>query len=490
VSTAPSPLGEARAGVHWDRCAQVAFVALVLLGADLRVWLCFHDDGIYWPDEIYQSLEPAHRLVFGYGLIPWEFIDGARNWAFPALVAALLKVASLVAFDHPRGYLAIVRLAFSALGMATAWGTWRLARSYGSGQMGAALGAVLFSLAAPAIYFAPRALSETASAAAVLFGLAWALRPNASARENVLGASLVGLSVLLRIQNGIFCVGLLGTLLARRRWRQSATCALVLVIWAAIYGAIDRLTWGDWFHAAITYLRFTLIEGKSSQWGTSGPTYYLRVLWTSMPLVASLALPLALAAARRATGLFATALAYLLLHSLVAHKEYRFMLPFLPVWFALAGIGYDVVASSLSRAAGKWLAAGVAGCAAVAATQFHRLTFGDLGQYENDRPQVSAYDDFGPLNRLLLSAHDQKDLCGLMIEAAHLAWTGGATYLHRNVPIYSRGSWREAAHFNYVIAFGPLPNAGRVVASEAGLVLVRLPRDSCVADPQYPWRLP
>ena len=39
------------------------------------------DDGIYWPDEIHQSLEPAHRLVFGYGLIAWEFSDGARNWA-------------------------------------------------------------------------------------------------------------------------------------------------------------------------------------------------------------------------------------------------------------------------------------------------------------------------------------------------------------------------------------------------------------------------
>ena len=31
----------------------------------------------------YQSLEPAHRLVFGYGMLAWEFIEGARNWALP-----------------------------------------------------------------------------------------------------------------------------------------------------------------------------------------------------------------------------------------------------------------------------------------------------------------------------------------------------------------------------------------------------------------------
>src|SRR5262250_3404042 len=72
-------------------------LGLALLAASLcagfafRAWLSFHDDGIYWPDEIYQSLEPAHRLVFGYGLIPWEFVQGARSWALPGLVAGLLK---------------------------------------------------------------------------------------------------------------------------------------------------------------------------------------------------------------------------------------------------------------------------------------------------------------------------------------------------------------------------------------------------------------
>ena len=70
--------------VWWTRLADrrigLALLAAVLaIGAALRVWLSFHDDGIYWPDEIYGSLEPAHRLVFGPGLISWEFIEGARS---------------------------------------------------------------------------------------------------------------------------------------------------------------------------------------------------------------------------------------------------------------------------------------------------------------------------------------------------------------------------------------------------------------------------
>ncbi|HEX8822710.1 MAG TPA: hypothetical protein VF794_22475, partial [Archangium sp.] len=64
--------------------ARAVLVLALGVGAALRVWTALTDDGIYWPDEVFQSLEPAHRLVFGYGLKAWEFIEGARNWALPA----------------------------------------------------------------------------------------------------------------------------------------------------------------------------------------------------------------------------------------------------------------------------------------------------------------------------------------------------------------------------------------------------------------------
>src|SRR5438445_9338091 len=119
--------------------------ASLFLGAAIRVWLSFNDDGIYWPDEIYQSLEPAHRLVFGYGIVPWEFIDGARNWAFPAFVAGLFQVGRLFG-DDPRGYLGLTRLAFSAIGIATAVGSYRLARVHGARALPAPCGAAVIAL--------------------------------------------------------------------------------------------------------------------------------------------------------------------------------------------------------------------------------------------------------------------------------------------------------------------------------------------------------
>lgn len=483
--TQPPPSGGAL-----DRPSTVALGASFALGASLRAWLCVFDDGIYWPDEIFQSLEPAHRLVFGYGLIPWEFREGARNWTFPALVAAALRLVTWIVGESPRHYLIAMRLVFAALSMLTAWGVYRLGRTLGASPVGAALGGALFALAPPAIYFAPRALSESGSAVAMVFGLAIALRAGAPRRAVALGASLLGLAVLIRIQNGIFCAALIAILLARRRWREAALAAAVLAGWAFLYGLIDRLTWGEWFHAAIAYLRANIVENKGAQWGVSESTYYLRVLWTSTPLIASLALPLALAAGRRATGLLLTVAVDLVLLSRVGHKEYRFALPLLPLWFALAGVGYSVLAARLERFSvdPRWAAGTIALCAALAGVRFHELTFGDLGQYEDLKPTASAYDDFGALNRLLLVAHERRDICGLLMDASHLAWTGGYTYLHRHVPVYSRGDWRDALHFNYVLTYGR-PANGRVVASEGPLALVNL-GPSCQPDPGYNWWLP
>ncbi len=468
----------------------IAAVSLFAGGA-LRAWLSFHDDGIYWPDEIYQSLEPAHRLVFGYGLIAWEFVQGARTWALPGLLAGLLKLCVWFRASEPRQYLYVVRLFFSAVGVATAYASYRLARAYRASTIAAASGAAIFALVAPAIYFGPRAMSETASALPIALGLLLALAPQSSRASNALGASLLGAAVLLRLQNGIFCLALLGILAARRNWRLLSEAAVVLGIWAALFGALDKLTWGDWFHSVAVYLRANVLEHKSEVWGTSPAGYYLQVLWRSMAAPSLCIAVLGAIAGARAPGLLLAAVAFLLIHSLVPHKELRFILPALPVLCALAGIGIGVIQCHLRRTVPLLAVAVVLIASATSAVAFHRLTFRDLGQYENLKPGASAYDDFGSVNRLLLAAHERPDLCGLKIEAVHLAWTGGFTYLHRLVPLYSHlGPPRQSGFYNYVITWAEHVPAEQLAAADGSLALQRLPRSGCIKDGSYQWLLP
>jgi len=470
------------------RLAWWLLLAALAAGAALRGWLALTDAGIAWPDEIYQSLEPAHRLVWGRGWVAHEYRDGLRSWALPGLVAGLLEVFRALGLSRPAAYVPAAKLVFAAVGVVTAWATARLARRMGAGPLESAAAGALWALAAPAIYFAPRGLSEPLSALPVTLGLAWALPANASRRDRVVGASLLGVAVLLRLQDALVCVTLVGAWLARRRWREAAEVTVVLLAWALVLGLLDRLTWGGWFHSALAYWRYNWVQGRGELFGTSPPSYYLRVLWTSMPLVTALLVPTVLLGALRAPALAATVAVFLGVHSAIPHKELRFILPVLPAAMALAGVGLGWAASRVDRR----IPVGLALLAAVvSAARFHTLTFGDLGAYEGQRDRVSAYDDFGPVNRLLLVASELPALCGLKVEATHIAWTGGYTYFHRDAPMYShQGPPRSSRHYDVVLtaAYAVPPQA--VIARDGPLVLARLFDGPCVPDPSYRPDLP
>jgi len=326
-----------------------------------------------------------------------------------------------------------------------------------------------------------------------VLGLGLALAPGASRRALVGGASLLGLAVMLRLQCGVFCAGLVVLLAARRQWRAAGLALGVLAVWAGLFGLLDRLTWGGWFHSARVYLEFNLINEGGREWGVAPFTYYLSVLRSSMPGISLLVGALGLLALWRAWGLAALIVTFFVLHANQPHKELRFLVPLLPLLAALAAVGLDV---ALSRLRSFPLRAGVAlavvAVAGVSAGLSRRLTFGEIGQYLEERPQDSAYDDSGPINRLLMVAGQREDVCGLKIEGpVHMAWTGGYSYFHRRVPLYWYASPdRNSGLFNYVITLPHWSVGGEVVAQDKNYRLMRLPRPGCVPNPGYSWRLP
>jgi len=463
-------------------------LAALAAGAALRSWLALTDQGIAWPDEIYQSLEPAHRLVWGRGWVPLEFREGLRTWALPGLVAGVLELFRGAGLSRPALYVPAAKLVFALVGVLTAWATARLARRMGAAPLESAAAGALWALAAPAIYFAPRGLSEPLSALPVTLGLAWALPRDASGRARVLGASLLGFAVLLRLQDSLLCAALVGAWLARRRWREAAEVTAVLLGWALLLGLLDRLTWGSWFHSPVAYWRYNWVQGRGALFGASPPGYYLRALWTSMAVVSAVLVPAVLLGARRAPALAAAVLVFLAVHSAIPHKELRFILPVLPAAMALAGVGLTAAGTRVDRR----FPVGLALLAAVVSgARFHTLTFGQLGAYDGQRDAVSAYDDFGPVNRLLLVASELPALCGLKVEATHIAWAGGYTYFHRDAPMYSHlGPPRGARHYNVVLTVPSAVPPQTVVARDGPVVLARLFDGPCLPDPAYRSDLP
>lgn len=55
---------------------------------------------VHVPDEYWQSLEVAHRLAFGYGYLTWEWIAKVRSYMYPFFISIVYKILSAMSLDY------------------------------------------------------------------------------------------------------------------------------------------------------------------------------------------------------------------------------------------------------------------------------------------------------------------------------------------------------------------------------------------------------
>jgi phosphatidylinositol glycan class B len=96
--------------------------ALLLLAAAIRLPLAFWPNVLH-PDEIFQCLEPAWRMLGHDGIVSWEWRYGMRGWLLPSLMAGPVGLGDwgapggTGAFVVPRLVAALVSLSI----VASAW---------------------------------------------------------------------------------------------------------------------------------------------------------------------------------------------------------------------------------------------------------------------------------------------------------------------------------------------------------------------------------
>ncbi len=67
------------------RTERMWFWAIMAAAVVLRI-SAFNSYSAHAPDELIQYLEQAHRIVFGYGVVPWEFREFIRSWLIPLML--------------------------------------------------------------------------------------------------------------------------------------------------------------------------------------------------------------------------------------------------------------------------------------------------------------------------------------------------------------------------------------------------------------------
>jgi GPI mannosyltransferase 3 len=75
---------------------------LTYLALALRIGIALCTRGFFQPDEYFQSLEPAHHLVFGYGQLTWEWRSSLpiRSIIYPGLNTLAYLPLRLIGLDR------------------------------------------------------------------------------------------------------------------------------------------------------------------------------------------------------------------------------------------------------------------------------------------------------------------------------------------------------------------------------------------------------
>lgn len=86
---------------HNERLSLTLIFILIL---SFRLCVALYTDTFFQPDEFFQSLEVAHRAVFGYGHLTWEWTSPApiRSPIYPTLYMPVYVFLKLLGMDHTR----------------------------------------------------------------------------------------------------------------------------------------------------------------------------------------------------------------------------------------------------------------------------------------------------------------------------------------------------------------------------------------------------
>ena len=302
----------------------IAAAVVVLAGIALRA-VSYSPFDISHADEIMQYLEQAKRLATGSGIVPWEFRFGARGSLIGQLLALPYWLGNILAPGTLAGMHA-ARITAIVLTLAVLPAAWKLGALTSRVHALAALGVA--ALWYESVLFSTLLLSEVIAAGPMLLAAALILAPNPSARALRVAGLLLGIGVALRLQYAPFaavlCIAQLR--LDRQAWIwlvQGGLGALALCAASDLIAGQVPLRW------ILVNFQYNMIEGRAARFGREGPFAYATMLLSHLGPLAAPILAAAVLAPARYRPLVYALVATVLFHSLIAHKEYRF------IWIAV-----------------------------------------------------------------------------------------------------------------------------------------------------------
>lgn len=312
----------------------------------------------YVPDEYWQSTEVAHKQVFGYGANTWEWKYGIRSYLYPSLISIIYFALKFTGLDYPEALIYLPRLFQSLLSAAADYHFYKW-----TGGRKWALFLILISWFW--FYTSGRTLLQTMETVLVTIGLSvFPFKTGKLAyyeKENNLWVWLAVISVFLRPSSApIWIVLAIYNTLTTNQGRLQLFLRTYLPIGLMAGGslvALDTYLYGRFIVTPWEFFRFNVLYDIASFYGQHPWHWYLT---QGLPAILGINLLPVLWAIynilhrpkehRIGMVLLTAASLHIALYSFIPHKEFRFVLPLLPIFLYLA---QDVIVP-WSRKAKRW----------------------------------------------------------------------------------------------------------------------------------------
>ncbi|MFH1403145.1 MAG: glycosyltransferase family 39 protein [Candidatus Altiarchaeota archaeon] len=386
---------------------------LVLIGFASRLYALTRTRGMMHFDNLYQLLEPAHRMVFGYGFVPWEYVHGMRSMLQPTLIALVFKLGFNIGFTGVNSIVFINRIIITICSMALLYIIYEASSVVYGRKAGfyslffGVFSGLLWVWSADTSSTIPATLFTTLSM--LLFYRAW---NEGSGNNYFISGISMGVAFMFRFDSMLFIVPLTLFTLAGKKYKNIGFFVRGMVVMLALQGVLDYITWGSFLHSPISFVSQNLYHSKSSLFGTHPPYFYVVVLALHMSCL--FLLPYAVERKPGFIFLSMSLVFFFLAYSLVPHKEMRFMVPALPLLFIIAGRGME----KFIEANGRTLAYGLLALTVLQGA----YTSSDIG-----------WDDYWGNMQAMEYVGLQADSMGV---AYTMPWfeSGAYTYLNRKIP--------------------------------------------------------
>jgi hypothetical protein len=399
------------------------FWAILAVGLMLRV-AAFNPYAAHHPDESIQYLEQAHRLVFGYGVVPWEFRYFIRSWLIPLALAGPMQLGEWLS---PGGtlYLVLPRALVAAFNSVTIIAAWFIGAR--TSRQHAIVAMAVVALWVESVLFSVQTLSESMAVACFLPAVAL-LRPQARLRWIVLAGFLMALAGLLRFQFAP-AIAVFALMVAGRDWRMWKGLligGIPVVIGGAAIDIAMGLTPYEWI---LNNYAMNISSGRMLKIGGVSHTTYLLDIMRYWGFAAPVILMLSLFAGKAYRPLLVAALVNILVHQLIGHKEWRYLWFSMQILLILAAIGsvnfagMTLFGKRLARPTASAVTAGLAllwGAVSLTLASSDAFRFG----WRKSEP-----------SRLAALAGRDKRVCGIAGNRYQNVEYGHA-FVHRPIPVY------------------------------------------------------